>query len=319
ADIWVHEGSLFVAEVESLTITKFSLEDEGLVQTGRLSFADYGLTDLGFWVNSFVGPSKAYLLDRATQIIVWNPAAMEIVGTLPLPEFEERESKLPFPGYSDRAAVIRDGLLYQPIYWADESFFEFAEDSRLVVIDVAQDEVVDVLEAPCPGLDFATRDEEDNLYFSSWIFAPGGAALLDQPQTCVVKIARGEREVEKAFDVAELTQGRQGGVLRYLGRGQALLSVLHDDNASSTEVAKVAYGPNWRFWSVDLDARSATRSDAIDWNAGAAYAANADGRQLMLVPAGDYAKTTVYEVGRNAEPREVFATPGWSLRVFAMQ
>jgi hypothetical protein len=318
ADVWVHDGSVFVAEFDARTITRFSIENRSLIKNGEVSFLDYGLTDFGFWLNTFVSSSKAYFLDRAGQYVVWDPSAMAIVGTLPLPELPHRDDKTPFPGYSDRAALLRDGLLYQPIYWADEAFFEFTADSRIVVIDTERDEVVDVLEAPCPGLDFATRDESDNLYFSSWIFAPGGAALLDQPATCVVKVPVATNDVEKVFELAELTSGREGGVMRYLGDGRALVSVLHHDHASSNDVAEVTYGPNWRFWSLDVVTGDAAETEDIDWNAGAAYSASAGGKELMLVPAGDYTDTTVFEVASGSAPRKLFDTGGWSLRVFEL-
>lgn len=56
-----------------------------------------------------------------------------------------------FPGYSDRAARVRDGKLYQPLYTTDDTFFSYAAETRIVVVDVATDDVESVLEAPCPG------------------------------------------------------------------------------------------------------------------------------------------------------------------------
>lgn len=93
------------------------------------------------------------------------------------------------------------------------------------------------------------------------------------------------------------------------------MSVLHDDHASSSELEEVAYGPNWRFWSVDLLSGAAALVDAIDWNAGAAYWANASGKNLLLVPAGDYASTTIYDGASGSELSELFDTGGWSVRV----
>src|SRR5262249_5746600 len=154
-----------------------------------------------------------------------------------------------------------------------------------LVVDVARDEVVDVLEAPCPGLDFATQDDAGNFYFSSWVFAPGGAAVLDQPTTCVAKLPVGEDTPEKLFDFPDLTEGRQGGGMRYLGEGKALLSVLHDERSTSDDVTEVTYGANWQFWLYDLEQGSAEPVDGIPFNAGAAYDAFVDGKPHILVPA----------------------------------
>jgi hypothetical protein len=148
ADVWVHEGSIFVSDPESLSITKFHVRDRALVQGERISFAAYGITELGFWLNKFVSSTKAYLLNGPHEYIVWNPETMEIRGTLPLPELAQRAGFKPYPGYSDRSAILRGSRLYQPLYWTDDDYFRFTPDSRIAVIDTERDEVVDVLEAP---------------------------------------------------------------------------------------------------------------------------------------------------------------------------
>jgi hypothetical protein len=92
--------------------------------------------------------------------------------------------------------VLRGNKLFVPVCWTnEEDFFSYDAKSRIMGIDTEKDELVESLEAPCPGLDFATEDEDGNIYFSSWVFAPPAAAVLDQPTTCIAKIAvgRGER------------------------------------------------------------------------------------------------------------------------------
>lgn len=323
ADLWVHDGQVFVAEGESLRVTKFAVEAGQLVPVQSLSFAAYGLTSLGFWLNRFVGPSKAYLFNGASEAIVWNPASMEITGTVRLPALPAPRAGLTLTnGYSDRSAVVRDGRLYQPLYWADETFFEFGPRSAIAVIDVASDSLLATLDAPCPGLDYATQAENGDIYFSSWIFAAGGAAVLAQPPTCVVRLPASSDEPELAFRFAELTQGREGAALRYLSGGRALLSVLHDERVpmtSETDPAAVTYAANWRFWLYDQQSASASPIESIDWHAGAQYSFDIDGRTLMLVAESDYSATTVYDVGNGSAPARLFDTPGWSVRLFKLR
>jgi hypothetical protein len=318
ADIWVHEGALYVAEADALTITKFTLEDGALVEGDQISFANYGLTDFGFWVNVFVAPDKAYLQNGTAEYIIWDPAAMAISGTLPLPELAERDGLRPFLGYADRSAPVRDGLVYQSVYYTNADYFEYDPGSSLLVIDTENDQVVDTIDVPCPGIDFSSRDEDDNLYFSSWVFAPGGAAVLEQPTTCVAKLAAGEDTPTKLFDLPDVTEGRQGGVLRYLGDGKAVLSVLHDDNSSATAVAEITYGPNWRFWLYDLNEGTAELIEGLDWNAGAAYSASLTSTSHMLVPAGDYASTQVFAIATDGSVTPLVKSLGWSLRLFGL-
>jgi hypothetical protein len=318
ADVWVHEGAVYVAQTETLTITRFVLQDGALVEQQTVSFADYGLTSLGFWLNTFATPSRAYLSSGPGELIAWDPQRMEIVGTVALP-VEEREGFMMYPAYSDRAAVVRDGLLYQPRYWTDDTYFQFAEDSRVAVVDVSTDTVIDDLVVDCPGIDHAAVDERGTIWLSSWVFAPGGAAVLDQPATCAASLSESEPEV--AFRVGELTEGREGGALRPLGGGRAVLSVLHDEEAPPSDppdVAAVTYGPHWRLWSVDLATRQASPLETPGWSSGAQYTFTLDERTYMLVAAGDYTSTTVYDLG--ADPAQpLLDTPGWSTRLFRLR
>jgi hypothetical protein len=318
ADIWVFEGSIFVAASETMTITKYAVEENALVEKGKIGFSDYGLTDFGFWVNTFASPTKAYLVNGTSEYVVWNPKTMRITTTVPFPELEAMDGMMAIAGYVDRAAVLRDGKLYHPIYFTDEDIIEFAPSSKIAVIDIESDEI-ELLDAPCPGLDFASVDESGSIYFSSWIFAPGGAALYDQPQTCVVKLAEGDgAKPELAFNVRDVTDGLDGGAFRYLGDGKALISVLDPTHAEGeTDPTEIKYGANWHFWSYDLEARKATEITTIDWNAGAAYSAEVAGKAVILVPADDYADTAVYDLNEG-EPKKLFDVRGWAMRLFEL-
>jgi hypothetical protein len=321
ADTWAYDGSVFVTNGEDLSISKFSVRDGALALEGQVSFAAYGLTTFGFWINTFVSPDKAYVLNDTREYIVWSPASMQITGTVPLPQPEAPPGFRLFTGYSDRAAVLKDGLLYQPFYWTDESFFLFAPESRITVLDVATDRVVGEIVAPCPGLDYATLDEDDNIYFSGWVYAAGGATVLDQPPTCVFEVpAQGEPRV--AFDVASLTEGREGGVLSYVGNGRALLSVLHDerfDLSGGASASELTFAANWRFWSYDLAAGTAQSIDPVDWNAGAQYSFDIDQRTYMLVARDVYSATTLYDVSDGQTLTRVLDTEGWATRLFRLR
>jgi hypothetical protein len=326
ADLWVHGGAVFIANAETLAITKYSVDGHDLVEHETIGFARFGITDFGFWRNTFVTDDKAYFSNGAAEFVVWNPTTMTITGTLPLPALADVGGLHAFPGYSDRAALIRGGKLYQPIYFTDEKFFHYAPGSKLVVIDIATDHVDDVINAPCPGLDYGSADAAGNLYFSSWIYAAGGAAVLDQPATCVFEVpVIGAPRVAATF--ADIDGGRQGAALRFLTGGRAMFSVFHDERFTidgNTDPATVTFGPNWRFWSYDASAggavgAGATEIDGIDWNAGAQYSFNIDDHNYMLVAAGDYSATTIYALGDRATPSAMFDTLGWSTRLFKVR
>jgi hypothetical protein len=321
ADVWVHDGNVFVSNDESFTITKFSVEAGTLVEQGVVSFAAYGLAGFGFWLNTFVAPDKAYYLNDTLEYIIWDPQTMQITGSIELPEPEARDVHRLFPGYSDRAAVLRDGLLYQPFYWTDESYFQYAQDSRIAVIDVATDSLVRTLDVPCPGLDYASVDASGSVYFSSWVYAAGGAAILSQPATCVFELPiAGEPHV--AFDFASVTEGRQGAAMHLTGDGRALISVLHDERfpaSKSPDASALTFADNWRFWSYDLGTGSASPVEGIDWNAGAQYSFDIDQTTYTLVADADYAATVVYDVGEGQALTPVIETRGWATRLFKVR
>jgi len=321
ADLWVLGDEIFVADDESMQITKYRLKDEQLEEVGAVDFSNTGVPAVGFWSSVFVSPEKAYVFNK-TEAIVWNPKKLEITGTITLPELETRGKLTGFISYTDRAAVLRGNKLFVPVYWTnEEDFFSYDAKSRIMVLDTEKDALIESLEAPCPGLDFATEDEAGNIYFSSWVFAPPAAAVLDQPATCIAKIAAGnDSVVEKAFDVKDVTGGLEGGALRYVGDGKAILSVL--DPAHETEgdeIETIAWGDNWRFWTLDLATREASAIEAIDWNAGAAYTSQLGEETFMLVPNGDYSSTTIYRVTNSIDPKPVVEAKGWTMRMFQLR
>jgi hypothetical protein len=319
-DVWVHEGAVYTADSASLTITKFTVDGQTLVEGPKVSFAQFGITDFGFWRNTFVGSTKAYFLNGSESFVVWDPSTMTITKEVALPDLEAPADHALFPGYSDRATRIRGGKLYQPLYFTKPDYYQVDPASRVAVYDLATDALVGVLEAPCPGLDFSTEDAQGNLYFSSWVFAAGGAEVLGGADTCVVKVDATDA-VTVAFTPAELTEGRQGGAFRYLGNGKALLSVLHGEHAAPAEprdVAAVTNGANWKYWSYDMTTGAVTALDSLDWNSGGTYSYRIGDRTIILVPAGDYSKTSVFDLGDATAPTPLFETQGWSTRLFAL-
>lgn len=316
ADVWVHEGDVFVTDSQMLTMTKYAIEDGLLVEEGVVGFAAYGLTAFGFSQNVFVSGTKAYMQNGVAELIVWNPETMMITGTIDVPDLGQEAGLEPFTGYTDRSSAIRDGRLYLAYYYTDATYFAFAPVSKIIVVDTATDAVVDTIDAPCPGIDHATIADDGTIYFSAWIFAPGGAAALEQPATCVFAVPEtGAPSV--AFTVNELLPGLEGGVFRAIGGGRALLSALDRSHApEGSEASVIAYGDNWRFYVYEFASGTATRVESLDWNGGAQYTYEIEDEAYMLVAKGDYTETTICALGDGSTPTPIFTSPGWSIRLF---
>ncbi|RYZ41879.1 MAG: MxcI protein, partial [Myxococcaceae bacterium] len=93
-------GSLYVVSDESPVVTRYTLNGAGgLDAAGTVSFAPQGVTSLGEYQANFqfVSETKAYFFDGATaQVVIWNPTAMTVTGTLPLKALEISDTVLAF-------------------------------------------------------------------------------------------------------------------------------------------------------------------------------------------------------------------------------
>jgi hypothetical protein len=196
----------------------------------------------------------------------------------------------------------------------------YSTDFLLAIYDVEKDEIVDLVpetRCPVPG-NLVHQDEAGNIYFSNWIWPVAGAVMRDAPSPCVLRIAPGEQRFDPNWTLSygDVAGGREGAMFSYVGDGQALVSVFHDERTSFDETTDpwgYAGSLNWSIWSVDLESGAGARLPGLDFNGGAYTPVQFDGRLVLMVPGGEdesYA-TQLYEVvdGR-AEPR--VKLPGWS-------
>ncbi|MFW5925370.1 MAG: hypothetical protein ACOCV4_04340 [Myxococcota bacterium] len=323
ADVWVYGDAIYVSGGETPKVTRFTVDTAGeLQETGEVSFMNEGVESTAFWNNTFISETKAYMRSGVSEYVVWNPSTMEITGNVPLPDIEEREGFLVRAGLNDRASVLHDGKLYQPMYWSDESWADRPADSRIVVVDVTTDTLVDVLEAPCPGLDFGTEDDSGNLYFSNWTGGAGTHLVLDTAATCVVSVDSETLHVSKELGFADVADGREGAAFHHVTGDQFVMSVFHDERVdveAAEEPFGIVGGPNWRLWSYDAGTGDATPIESVEWNSGAVYWFDVNGSEMGLIPAADYGSSTLYELnadGTDATKR--FDVQGWGIRLFPL-
>jgi hypothetical protein len=324
SDVWIHEGAVYVSSREEHTVTKFSIEDDNtLIEEAQISFAKYGEVDVAFWSNTFVAPDKAYMIEGTRGYVIWDPQTMEITGTFDLPNLPEREGLLVRAGTLDRANVIRDGKLYQPMYWSDEDYARFAPDSRVAVIDITTDRVIETIDAPCAGLDIGSADDEGNLYFSTWtsgVFQP----LWDKGSpNCVATIPASEESARVAFKFADVTEGREGSAVRNFRDGKLLFSVFHQERVDLTDADADPFEllgeRNWRTWLYDPETSSASAVEGLDWNSGATYVFDIDDVHYVMVPSTNYEATSVVALEDDLTTSTRFEMRGWATRLFAVE
>jgi hypothetical protein len=325
ADLWSHDGAVLVSDGEAPALTRYSVGDDGsLVQGARVSFSDYGAETAAFWRNVIVSPTKAYLfVTEARQVVVWNPETLEIAGTFALDGIDDRAAQQPYVT-TDRGAIVRDDRLYVTVSWGDWDNYSLSNDSVILVIDIASDEVLETLPVSCPDLNVATIDDRGNLYFSNWVYGVGPALFDGGAHTCAVRIQAGEDTIDDDWrlEFAAVTEGREASALRFVGDGKALISVLHGEQIQITpEVERFAVvdAPNWRFWTLDLETLEAQEATDIGFHGGGYYSTRIDDTNLLFVPNGDYSSTQAFALTPDgvAEPR--WEGVGWVTRLFKLR
>jgi hypothetical protein len=309
---------LFVMDGEEPIIERFSVGADGsLTERGQLSFANYGLPywSIAPWGNTMVSPTKAYFTNPGDgSLIVWNPTSMEIVREIPLPGLASADLEL-----QAGPAHLRGDRLFRLFSWANFDTFEFSRaPQQLGVYDAVSDELLALVEDNrCPAVYSAPfEDETGALYFSNHVWSPMEALVKGAPQSCSLRVLPGETTFDPNWQLsyADFAGGREGAVLRYLGNGQALADIFHDERTTittDTDPSELGESSNWRLWSVDLETGTGAPVEGLDFKPGGYNDVHVGGRSFILMPSADYARTTAYELVDGAAVRR-FAVQGLS-------
>jgi hypothetical protein len=203
-------SDFFYGLAEAPTWVRYSTQGGSFAETGRLSFANFGLTYMDF-SNVIVDADTAVsVLTSQAVAVVWNPTTMSVVGTIDL-------SHLVRAGYSLEAwtVVAHDGLVYVPGRWADWEGGEILQRMSLTVLDPATLSVVAVAEDErCGAGGQVTFDSRGYAYMMGdgrnqmmQVFA----AARGEPvvPNCLLRVAPGGADFEEDyfFEIPALTGG----------------------------------------------------------------------------------------------------------------
>jgi len=296
---------LFIASSSSPVVQRFEVAADGaLTAAGSLNFANYGLPEyfsIDAWGAVFVNAEKAYIFNGSDgSHIVWNPSTLEILGEIPAPGVMKA-------GYDlESVAVVRGNRMYRIFTLLNYDSWEFLpEPQYLAVYDTQGDTQLELVqESRCPQLySRPFVDEAGDIYFSGWVWTPGLTLTTDYPASCALRIRADEDTFDQDWQLnfaQDVTDGREAGILRYLGEGRALLDVFHDERVTvdgDTDAQELSNTANWRLWSLDLETKQGGPVEDLDYKAGGYTDVQVDGRTFLMVPNGDYSETTAYEIG----------------------
>lgn len=322
-DAWVYDGAVFIADGERPTVTRYELSEDGRLEPGdAISFSGYGVSGAAFWDQQILSPTKAYLANASgLEYVVWNPSTMEITGTVPWPELDFDPGFAPFHSYTDRGGVVVDGLFFHGIYGHDETFSGFGDRSYVTVYDIETDELVDVIEVPCPMMDVASLGEDGYIYVSGWSYMPLSAVAGYTEKNCAARIDVETRTVDDGWllDYAAVTGGEQGSALRVVEGNEGIFAVFHGTGVEVTpdiDIWDLDVGEDdWELYRVDLDTLEVQPTGVL-CSDGSYYESRVDGRYYVYVGSGD--DTQVYERTDEGYVKKLKMS-GWMSRLFRLR
>ncbi|RKH22153.1 MxcI protein [Corallococcus praedator] len=301
-------GSLYVVSDESPVVTRYRLNSAGsLEQAGTVSFETRGVTSLGEYQANFqfISETKAYFFDGATaQVVIWNPTAMTVTGTIPLAALVIPDTVLAFSG-----AVVHVGSqLIMPVGWRPVSGVGITKKAGVVSIDTATDAATIATDDRCGYTHDAALGLDGKVYVATEAY---GAAVYrvapDAPEPCLLKFDPQTRAFDATFyrSLADLVGGGTAGALIPGAPGTAYVRVLDENIAPVTEGTHprtMASGTGWQWWELKLDTLTATRKTDFPSTSGSVFLFESENQTLYTEFGAGAASTTLHVLGENGKP-----------------
>jgi hypothetical protein len=245
------------------TITRWTVTPSGSFERGpAMDLSMLGLTQVGAagW-GVFPAEDRAYFLQwrHPHEIIVWNPQAMELIGTIPL----DVDRQGPFEARG--SSIVRQGdRLLAVVYWQGaDDFTALGNNTRIFEIDLETDQVSTVSDDDRCNVLFASGEQSNGTQFfsaESWR-APHRLLLGSEfgQRSCALRVLPAESSFDRSYDVdvTGLVGGRPVGAVRIVDDQTALMDVWHAelaptlaaDKSNFDEVANASAFRRWR-WTL---------------------------------------------------------------------
>lgn len=214
-DVATFGGYIFVWDREPARMTRFSVNaDLSLSEGPSVSFERYGIGGGG--ENVFVSASRSYMLSpQLDAIIVWDPAAMLITGTIPieLPGTPGGTGGPALSGdetFAHKGQLVGDRVIWQ-VVTANFDAYSIHHATTLAVASATTEEPVQVIEdARCAGANGGYVDSAGDYYVRAdayWGYFATYGADAASVRTCTLRVRSGQREFDPDYlvDTRELT------------------------------------------------------------------------------------------------------------------
>ncbi|MEM6929079.1 MAG: hypothetical protein AAF602_19225 [Myxococcota bacterium] len=230
--LYTHDGFVFIFDSESGQIVKYAVAaDLSLEEVQRISLQNLGITRFGTSA-IFLESDRAFYIDTATaQVVVWSPATMEIVESVPITVELEREGV----GVASGGFPARAGdHVIMGVGWTNFDTGEGEFVNAALVLDAQTGESLSLTESErCVGSNGVTVDPEGN----ARVLGDNGGGLYSVffgegilPPPCTMTIPAGATafDPDSYVDMAATSGSAEVNRMRGEDSGYAVLRVLAD-------------------------------------------------------------------------------------------
>lgn len=308
-------GEAFFVSVENLTVSKYAVTGSGRLerQDNEIGLLGAGIASLLGEAIAFDGSDRGFLFDlNSAQVVALDLDDMSIVSTYDLSSLLIESAALTYLG--DGGFKRRGDEFIGVAYGSNSLFDEVDPNSKLGFFDPS-DGSLEVIDAPCGGLQYSFESENGDWYFSTDPWVAGLHALDDSrsPAPCLARLASGARAFDEAtIALNDLTGGITGGIVpgpdntafvRVLDEG---VFPLQDD----TGFLEPFSAPAWTTWRVDLsDPDSVARLERAHIAGGIKFA-EVDGNVYQNESVADFSSTTLVRTTGSGDLSEALIVPG---------
>lgn len=309
-------GYFAIGLEESQSITRYEVSADGrFVEGPSVSLQNYGVTFMAE-ANAihFVSPTKAYYLDWSQlQVLIWNPEAMTIDGSLDLGSLLRAGT---VPSFSARLVRRGDQVLFAA-GWQDPDFNGVQSGISLISIDTNTDALsIQPADDRCRDPGELAVLEDGTLYVMSNftnVFGKfrGGNGVDD----CVLRVLPGANTFDPEY-VGSLAAAVGGApAVGIVQRDASTLWALTVDENVATSRPEIGIGDFlgtalWRWARIDLPSLA---TGSIDAERGLTVFNDAyfvDGHLFIPESTADYSSTTLLDVTGD-EPVPGISFPGY--------
>ncbi|MEM7135143.1 MAG: hypothetical protein AAF500_01120 [Myxococcota bacterium] len=265
-----YDESVFTFNGESQQVTRYAVTDDlTLREEGRFSMVNLGVQ--GFRTSIvFISPERAYYIDPVGfQVVVWNPATMEITTTFPIPELE-RDG---FPFITIGVPLVVGDYVATPVSWRLDDQSNVIPATGLLVVSAVTDEFTTIAEDMRCGVSasgfvfegayYALGDWDAGVYS---VYNPGPT-----PSPCLVRWNAGDLNFDPDYvlDMAAFTGSPQlAGV--FGGAGDSIVARVYDTEVD-VDTIQETIDPDeyfnlelWRWAQIDFRTQEVSRLGELD-------------------------------------------------------